>query len=219
MWMERGSAAAGPLTRHLSNEQTCNGLGPCGKRMRAAEASPSECRGDGSHSATTLRPGCGLDSAAGAHAARCDRLSRSRLSFGDELDDEEDGPGIALSTAKRHALVAQRRPVVLLICRRDWQCVGAGSWRSASWLPEPQALQGRRRPRSACPPKRACLLPTSPLSGDSALAWRRREVCSGALTYFSGSHTIAPLRTQCNGGAWPAPTQARGHTWRTSTPW
>ena len=32
---------------------------------------------------------------------RCDRLARSRLSFGDELDEEEGGPGIAASTAKR----------------------------------------------------------------------------------------------------------------------
>lgn len=42
---------------------------------------------------------------------RCDRLARSRLSFGDELDEEEDGPGIAASTAKR------RGPLLRTYCR------------------------------------------------------------------------------------------------------
>ncbi len=74
-----------------------SGLGPCGKRLRA-EAALLEHRSDG---ADALRP----DSCAtGGAAPQCERVARSRLSFGDELDDEQDGPGIAASTAKRRAL-------------------------------------------------------------------------------------------------------------------
>ncbi|KAK9845926.1 hypothetical protein WJX81_006154 [Elliptochloris bilobata] len=104
--MERGSAPAGPLTKHLSGEQLSPFPLACGKRTRAAEAASGERRAEASTQAT----GSSSEGAAGSQAARCDRIARSRLSFGDELEDGLDGPGIAASTAKRLCFgVAQAR--------------------------------------------------------------------------------------------------------------
>ena len=100
--MERRSSGAGVLHKHLSSsaEQVlCNGAGSCGKRARAVEAASAERSAEG-----MPRPGRTADgSPAGSQALRCERVARSRLSFGDELEEGQDGPGIAASTAKRCA--------------------------------------------------------------------------------------------------------------------
>lgn len=108
--MERRSSAAGLLPKPLSSngEQVlCNGAGPCGKRARAVEAASAERSAEG-----MPRPGRTADgSPAGSQALRSDRVARSRLSFGDELEEGQDGPGIAASTAKRCAsLLAKSLP-------------------------------------------------------------------------------------------------------------
>ena len=100
--MERRSSGAGMLLKHLSSngeQAMCNGAGPCGKRTRAVEAASAERSAEGMPRLGRTAPG----SPAGNQALRCERVARSRLSFGDELGEEQDGPGIAASTAKRCA--------------------------------------------------------------------------------------------------------------------
>ena len=151
--MERRSAAAGLLPKHLSSagEQAfCNGAGPCAKRARAAEAASAERGAEGAP-----RPGRAADgSPAGSQALRCERVARSRLSFGDELDNGQDGPGIAASTAKRCACTLPAPRTAVQCSRHSASVCEATSDSSRCWysfLAEQKAARATHAQPQASP--------------------------------------------------------------------